>query len=206
MSFDPEPQRFDPDAAPVIAEGIHVYVGTTGTGKTFKALHDLEALHDSTADRGALIVDSVGSPTLREIEQVPDLRTGIERVWGEGDIVRWIPSDEGENDAQADFRRLMKALLAGGNVRVLIDEISFWARNPEMLKLARVWRNANTTLLLTGQHLSADFGQSILSCNPTVYVFRLSAPAGIEFAVRWLRISEEENAALGMGEFIERRF
>lgn len=106
-----------------------------------------------------------------------------------------------------DFSRAMDAAREGGNLRILVDEISFWTRNPKMLKLCRVWRNSNCSVLFTGQHLSGDFGQAILACNPTIYLFRLKSPAGIEFAEKWFEgFDRETNSRLQMGEYVERQF
>lgn len=191
---------------------IFIYLGTTGTGKTYKAVRDLEALHQANG-HGALVIDSAASPTVAHVPRVADLREAILAVWGERKLVRWIPSDEDKKDSQADFTRLMLAARAGGNVSILVDEISFWAKNPEMLKLCRVWRASNVDLLLTGQHVGMDFGQSVLACNPTLYLYRLTAPRSIEFATRWLTdpetgepIEESRVRNLGLGEFLEFRF
>lgn len=202
--LDPESEpQGEQDDAP--SEGIVIYLGTTGTGKTFKALADLKALHASTGDRGALIVDSAATPTVREVRPVATLEEAIQAVWGRGEFVRWIPSDENGQDSVEDFTRLMRAIRSGGNVRVLIDEISFWVRNPEMLKLCRVWRASNATLLFTGQTVGQDFGQGVLGCNPTFHVYKLTAPRSIEFVEKWLQVDPAEIRALELGEHITLR-
>lgn len=184
---------------------VTIYLGTTGTGKTYKALADITALHNKTHDRGCIIVDSAASPTLKAVPKVATLEEALKAAWGRKAMVRWHPSDENGADGDADFTRLMKAARSGGNVRILVDEASFWYRDPQLLKVVRVWRASNATFYFTGQTIGQDFGQGVLGCNPTFYVGKLTAPRAIEFCERWLRIGQDETDSLGLGEFIERR-
>lgn len=197
--------HYDPNNPELIDEGIGFYAGATGTGKTFKAIRDLQGLY-AIEPRGTIVVDTVGTPSLLHVQRVSSLRETIERAFGQNHFVRWHPTTEGGRDKDADFANLMRAGLEGGNVRIMIDEIGFWIRQKNMVELARVWRNSNVTMLFTGQHMSGDFGQVMMSCNPTVNSFRLTAPAGIEFAEKWLRITPEMNSRLGMGDYYERTF
>lgn len=186
-------------------EGIVIYLGTTGTGKTYSAIQQITALHESTADRGCIVVDSAASPTLAHIPRVPSLEVAVKEAWGGRRMVRWIPSDEGEQDSDADFTRLMKAAREGGNIRLLIDEASFWYRNPQLLKLVRVWRASNVTLYFTGQTIGQDFGQGVLGCNPKFYVYRVTAPRTIEFCEQFLHFDRSDLQVLQLGECLEAR-
>lgn len=190
------------------SEGVSVYIGTTGAGKTYRALADLRELH-AKGDRGAIVVDSAGTKTLRELPQALTLEDAIRRAWGPSkELVRWTPLDDPTRkiDSERDFERLMNAARHGGNVRILVDELSFWARCPSMLRLGRIWRASNVTLLFTAQHVGADVGQSLLACNPRLYIFRVTAPRSLEFAEKYLGLDPNTVRAQGLGENIEVSF
>lgn len=185
----------------MIREGLHVYIGTTGTGKTHKAIRDAAALAASRSiegvpphSSGLLVVDSRGANNLRDIPE-HDAKRAIRIVYGQRGIARVVPKD------RADFDSLIIEADKRGGAVILIDEISAWATSVPFINLCRVWRHRRTSLFLTTQKVGRDIEQGVLACDPVLYVFRCTSPATLEWLERWHRLPPERFKALGVGEF-----
>jgi hypothetical protein len=84
---------------------------------------------------------------------------------------------------------------------LVIDECAPWANNKTFHNLCRVWRHRNVTLFITTQKIGRDIEQTILACDPTMYVFRLTNPRSLEWVERWHRIPENELRQLEVGQY-----
>jgi hypothetical protein len=119
-----------------------------------------------------------------------DERVGllVETVWRQGKHVSYIPRDD------EDAGRVFEAVRAGGNVVLLIDEASYWARGvsilPQLLRLSRVNRLVGVDLYLTTQY-PADLNPLLWNVKREVYVFRNGGEAALERLGDELRLDED---------------
>jgi DNA helicase HerA-like ATPase len=177
--------------------GIVFCVGTTGTGKTTLAY---ELAVKSAGERACplIIVDSAGvmraegavkieSPDASQEDET--FKRIVETVWGSGHHVIYEPRDE------ADANRLFEAIRAGGNVVLLIDEASYWARgnsaSPALLRLSRVHRHSGVDIFVTTQY-PADLNPLLWNCKSEVYIFRNPSSASLERLEDECYLTEEE--------------
>jgi DNA helicase HerA-like ATPase len=178
----------------MIPDGLHVYIGTTGSGKTHKAIRDAIELA-GTKRLGVLVIDSRGANNLREIQELRPGKELWEQVWNYGSIRRVVPRDETE------FDEIIRRVDQTGQLILVIDECAPWANNKTFHNLCRVWRHRNVTLFITTQKIGRDIEQTILACDPTMYVFRLTNPRSLEWVERWHRIPENELRQLEVGQY-----
>lgn len=164
--------------------GVNLYIGTTGTGKTFAALEDLRQLKMPRA-----ILDLGGSALLARIPRAVSPKALRE----EG---RWTPETADELEA------ILDGLYKRGNVAVLVDDAAA-LRAPMLGKLCRLWRARNLRLFITTQHVSGDVEQAIMACDPLIHAFRTTSPRSLEWLQKWHRVEPEEVARLGVGEALE---
>lgn len=166
--------------------GISFYIGDTGSGKT--TLAETHAI-EQAARRGVpvVIVDSEGvlgtvdalripAPENREAEDAA-FKTLIETVWKTGAHVSYVPRND------EDAGRLFETVRGGGNVVLLIDEASYWARGvsilPQLLRLSRVNRLVGVDLYLTTQY-PADLNPLLWNVKREVYVFRNGGDSALD--------------------------
>lgn len=193
--------------APFLAqpEGIYIHVGTTGTGKTWLANEEIRATC-AASGKNALIIDSTCASNFEDVPHAENLRDAILQTWGpraEGEAPRVVVYTP-ENDVE--FDALMKACREVGNVVLLVDELSFWTGSSEFKKLCRVWRHSRLHIYVTCQIVAQDLGQYILGCNPTLRIFRLSAPRSIEFMMRWHGLEPDAIRAHPDLHYFEKKF
>lgn len=182
-----------------IEDGIHVYIGTTGTGKTHLAIrHAIELARSKSL--GVLVIDSRGAQNLKEIPLYREGKDLYSDLFNYGKIVRVVPENADE------FDRIMKTLDRVGNAVVLIDEVSEWATNLTFNKLCRVWRHRTISFFITTQKIGRDVEQTVLACDPNIYIFRLTNPRSLEWVERWHRLSEAQIKALQVGQYYRARF
>jgi hypothetical protein len=189
----------------VLSPGLYVYLGTTQMGKTHKAVNDALATQRVTL-QPLLIVDSQGAKNFRDIPHEQTLDRVIERTWGdeeEAPLVVWTPTDEDRDEG--DFEKLMGAVREAGHCILLIDEVSFWASSPRLRTLFRVWAHAEVTLLVTAQNVGMDLSQSLLACNPRLFLFRITGPRSLEWGLKWLGLDPVEVRAFPPYHYIDRR-
>ncbi len=167
--------------------GVNLYIGTTGTGKTFAALEDLRQLQMPRA-----ILDLGGSALLAKIPKAASPKVLRE----EG---RWTPETAEELEA------ILDALYKRGNVAILVDDAAA-LRAPLIGKLCRLWRARNLRLFITTQHVSGDIEQAIMACDPLIHAFRTTSPRSLEWLKKWHELEASEVAQLGMGEALELTF
>lgn len=182
---------------PPVSPGLHVYIGTTGTGKTHKAIRDAITLAGSLR-QGVLVIDSGGAENLREIPEAmnPNVFGGrtIQSVFASGSIIRMVPKGE------ADFGEAIRRVDRYGNCVLFIDECAHWAYHADFLRLCRVWRHRKISLFLTTQKVGRDLEQTVLACDPTLYVFRCTASRTKEYFERWYGLKPDALKALKVGE------
>lgn len=153
-------------------------VGQPGSGKTVLA----RALA-SAAGTPVLIIDSQRVDTFERLPHVAP-REAVRALWpsrGKRRSAVVTPADPGEFDA------LMRAVRAGGDATVLVDEAHHWTRggkSVELMRLLRGARHARASVLLTTQHLSGDVPAEALSCTSLVYVFRCASPRALDVLER----------------------
>jgi hypothetical protein len=85
----------------------------------------------------------------------------------------------------ADVDRMCRAIRAGKDVVLLVDEAHFWlsaqsGSSPQLVALMRATQHARADLILTTHHLTGDVPQSALSCTTEIYAFRNVAPRVLE--------------------------
>jgi len=182
-------------------DGIHVYLGTTGIGKTYKALEDLRGLHRK--GWRCVVIDSARVENFSKLERCETLEAVVRRTWGGGKpcFVAWTPEDTDEFDA------FMQAALETGDVAILVDEVSFWSgKNGTRIlpKLCRVWRHSRVRLLITCQHVGSDLTQTLLACNPRIFIFRCTAPRSLEWVEKWHGIPLAEARAIPDRTYLEK--
>lgn len=189
----------------LVREGLSVYIGTTGTGKTHKALRDALSLA-AVKRQGLLIIDSRGAENLATLELSKINSNWRERLYHEGRIIRIVPETE------SDFEVAIKTVEKNGNCILFIDEVSTWASNPNLQNLCRVWRHRKVSIFLTTQKIGMDIQQGILACDPVLFVFRTTAPTSLEWLEKWHRIPADTLRNLRMpagdkgGEYFELSF
>lgn len=180
-----------------LAVGLHIYIGTTGTGKTHKAIRDClkTAVQNN---QGLLVIDTGGANNLASIPEYT-AEQAIDLV-SRGRIARVVPRDD------IVFDTLIQAVDTTGNLVLFIDEVSSWASNRNLQRIIRVWRHRCLSVYLTSQMVGRDLEQAVQACNPHFYVFRTTAPRTLEFWQKWLNIPIDKIRALGVGEYIEATF
>lgn len=182
------------------AGGIIVALGTTGVGKTYLAKSILDGIYARNSERdetrrGAIVLDSLFADNFIGIDRVDSLPELAKAAWTEKRYVKWTPKDK------LEFRSFSKALFEVGNVDVLVDEIGIWPTDPEFENACRAWRHRKLTLILTGQHVGSDLGQVLLACNPSIHLFKITAPRSIDFMIKYLGQDPEVIRAQGVGEY-----
>jgi hypothetical protein len=173
--------------------GVTLYVGAPGTGKTHAALEDLR-----TWEGERWVMDLGGSKLLESIPKGP---TGAGAGLA-GRFVReqrWTPETPDELDAR------LRLAYRRGNLALLVDDVAALP-SKEVGRLCRLWRPRNIRLLLTTQHVSADVGQVVLACDPTIFAFRTTSPASLDWLWQWHRVTPDELAGLKCGEALELTF
>ena len=154
------------------------YVGIPRAGKTRLAhAHAVEL--SETSGWPVLVVDSQGVGNFNEWPHAASVDDAVLEIWGKRASCAYIPKDGEEVD------QLVRAVLSSGRVVLLVDEAAYWlsssrGRGGALLRLLRAYRHAPAHVLLTTQHLSGDVPQEALSCAPTLYVFRCTAPAVLD--------------------------
>lgn len=184
-------------------EGLHVYIGTTGTGKTHKAIRDALALSQELK-RGLLVIDSRGAENLKEIPSFGVFPGSLQKnlplfdhVYSQGKVARVVPNN------QEEFDLLMKAADRIGNFVIMIDEISSWAANTTFQDLCRVWRHRKISFFLTTQKVGRDVQQTVLACDPTIWAFRVTNPTSLEWFEKYAHVAPETLKGLQVGQFLE---
>jgi len=154
--------------------GVTWCVGVPHCGKTTLAMA-LAFARAAKQGQPCVVVDAGG---VRQFADMPHVvaRSMPQAVWGGGMSVAVTPSDREEADA------IFRAVYAGRDVVLLVDEAHYWmtsssSRQSELLKLMRATQHARIHVYLTTQHLTGDVPQAALSCAPTLYVMRSTAPA-----------------------------
>jgi len=188
----------------ILAPGLYVYLGTTQMGKTYKALADAWATQAATR-QPILIIDSQGARNFKEFPHTKTVEEVVEKVWAENPsdppVVVWTPGDDEEG-----FDSLMDAAREAGHLLLLVDEVSFWASNPKLRTLFRVWAHAEVTLLVTAQNVGTDLAQPLLACNPRLFLFRVTGPRTVDWALRYLDIPPTLARGLPPRHYLDRRF
>lgn len=176
--------------------GVYAYVGAPQHGKTTLAIREMREL---ARDHGLvpLIVDSRGAANFASTPHASSVRAVCELVWGQARETVYTPRDQKDLDA------LLRAVRGAKRCALLIDEISAWKFSGELEALLRTWSHAKTAVLVTSQHVTGDLGQKFLACAPHCRVFRSTAPASIEFWMRWKGIDPDRVRTLKVGEFVE---
>lgn len=191
-----------------VPKGIGVFVGTTGTGKTYLAWKLLKRLR-RRRHIPCLLIDSAGAENFRS---EPHARTLQEVAFQLNDpekgIVYWTPENVLEVDAFIAQLLLLAKQGKGVPIGIMIDEVSFWtveSRSKELRKLCRLWRHVEATLFITSQHVSGDLGQVMLACNPLLFLFQTTSPTSVEWIEKNCRISEELTRSIPLRHWIEVR-
>lgn len=178
-----------------VRPGLHVYIGTTGTGKTHLAASHAIAL--AKAEKKPLvIVDSRGAENLAQIQPVVTVQELRSRLT-HSQVSRFLPSG---NHAEEEFQEVIELIDSCGNCIVLIDEVAQWGYNRSLISLCRVWRHKKVSLFMTTQKIGRDLEQGVLACDPVFYLFRITAPATMEWVEKHHRITPDKLKALQVGQ------
>jgi hypothetical protein len=170
--------------------GIQFYIGATGQGKTSLAQAQAAEL---SAERGVpvVILDPEGLLHYDGAEKFRDVPPGdpfIDAVWERGEHVIYTPRNK--KDADLFFSRVR----AGGDVILIIDECSHYARAPgtskDLLRLCRAHRMQGVDLYFTTQN-PTDLHPSIWNLKHEVYVFHCDSDGAVERLVKELKLPPE---------------
>jgi hypothetical protein len=178
-----------------VKPGVYAYIGAPGTGKTTLARAEWEAVARAQRWPG-IAIDSAATRVLSSLPAAASVNAALEAAYARGSLVRWTPATAEEVET------LARAVRTVGRCALLVDEIAFWGWKGELMRLARTWRHAPTSLHVTGHHVGKDLAQSFLACGPSVRVFRLSAPRSVEFFMRWKGLDPEKVRALPVGKYV----
>lgn len=180
----------------VVSPGLHVYIGTTGTGKTHLACQHAIAL-GSAQRRGVLIIDSRGANNLKGLLPIYQVDKKLEEALSQGKVCRAVPYGREED---LIFDRAMDIIDRRGRLVLFIDEVSKWSHNRMLLSLCSVWRHRDISIFLTTQKVGVDIQQGVLSCDPSLYLFRLTSPTALEWVERWHKLTPDRFKMLQVGQ------
>lgn len=181
-----------PVAGSPVDPGVHVYVGTTRTGKTHLAIQHAFPLARALGV-GLLIIDCRGASNFTSLPVVTNAEAQ-KVVFDRRGVAHVIPR------SKEDFEELMAALDRRGNAVVIVDECATYATSPGLALLIRVWRHRRLSFFFTTQKVGGDIEQSVLACDPVLYLFRVTNPRSLKYAWDEHRIDRERLKALGLGE------
>lgn len=176
------------------------FVGIPRAGKTRLAhAHAVEL--SEQCGWPVLVVDSQGVGNFEAWPRAASVEEVLLEVWGHRRNTAFIPHDA------KDVERIVRAVLTAGRVVLLVDEAAYWlsssrGRGGSLLRLLRAYRHAPCHVLLTTQHLSGDVPQEALSCAPTLYVFRCTAPAVLDRLEREYAAPRDLVAGLPQGQYL----
>ena len=160
-----------------VRPGVHAYIGTTGTGKTYLAIQEAFPLARSLGV-GVLVIDTRGAENWRDMPVVEN-RGAIATVFRARAIAHVIPK------SMEDFEELIRAADQYGNAVLIIDECATFATSPALALLVRVWRHRRVSIFLTTQKVGRDVEQSVLACDPVIRLFRVTNSATLEWAFKY---------------------
>lgn len=173
MSTRAKPRRF---------YGVRWFVGCPQSGKSTLARELASRLHRER--RVPVIV--LDAQSVHNFAELPEckLEDVAATVWKHPRAsVRVVPRDVDEVD------RICRAVSAGGDVVLLVDEAHNWLSaqsgcSGELVRLMRTVQHARADLFLTTQHLTGDVHQGALSCTSELYVFRNTSPRVLQVLER----------------------
>jgi len=195
-------------AAAALAEGLHVYVGAPGTGKTTAMLQDVVTLHQRTGKAGLVVYsgedprehpEASVSRLLRVLDERATLEGALFSAFAARSLVLYRPR------TADDVLGVIRTARSPGRILLGIDDVGVWTHSAKLRQelgdLAATWRHARTSVFLTLQHVGSDLSQRIRSCAPVVRVFRVPASTTLEWAVDAHGLDPERLAALPRGAF-----
>lgn len=177
--------------------GCYWYVGKTQSGKTKKALADLQADVLATG-RPSLIIDPMPAWNFAELPHEPTVEAVLAKLYGEKTHAVFTP------ERDQDVERLMSSLRAVGKVHVLWDECSFhmskWKIGKETTKAVRGWAHARLTFRLVTQR-PGDIHGDAYACDPEVYAFRTEKAGDLKRLEEEFCFDPDELRGLEEGDF-----
>lgn len=181
--------------------GCYWYVGKTQSGKTRKALEDLNADIQATG-RPALILDPMPAWNFRGMEHEPNVEAVVRRLYEEKTHAVYTPESQEEVDA------LMRAIRAGKRVHVLWDEcsfhMSFRAITPDVSRSLRGWAHSELGFRLVTQR-PGDIHGDAYACDPEVYAFRTEKEGDVKRLHEEFGFDPEALKALPQFEFLAKK-
>lgn len=182
-------------------KGLVWYLGIPGSGKTSQAIVDC---WQRTGNRGvpAIMLDPARVAAMRKVHHAGSVSELERRVYREGKHTAITPGSK--DVAEAVFALVLKR----GKCVLLVDESAEFlqasgSRVSALMLLMRRWRHLEVDVLLTTQHLSGDVSQAALSLNPTLCVFRTTAPRSLEVLERDFGLTKSKVLGLEQFEFVE---
>ena len=178
---------------------VRWYVGVPGSGKTTLALHHAAELEDQSG-WPTLALDAEDAP-LGGLDRVRTLEQALDRVWRDGGSCSYSPPTHEHASAVA------RAARAAGQVNLLLDGAHAWITShraqEDFVRLFRSYRHAQVNVLATTHHLSGDVPQVVLSCAPTVYVFRCVSRPVLKLLSDEYDVDADSVRQLELGQFLE---
>ncbi len=180
-----------------MSDGITFVLGCPGSGKTTLAWKIV--CERAAADgKPILVIDPQRVKTFKDIPHAPDVRAVCVALWKEGRHVAYTPN--GEDDFEAVFR----AVRAGRNVHVLVDEARFFMSG-RSIPLAfglftRVYRHALCDVVATSQSYQ-DAGRPLKAVVGEWRIGRMTASGDLEALRVDLTLDPAEIAQLPQFEF-----
>jgi hypothetical protein len=179
------------------------YVGIPRAGKTRLAHAHVVQLAKATG-RPALVIDAQGADNFAAWPHVASLEEALLTVYGLRKSCAWTPTGPSDND---DVAALARAARTAKGAHLLFDEASFWlsssrGRGGDLLRLARVFRHAETSLLFTTQHLSGDVPQEAITCADRLHVFRCTSPRALQVLQTGFNVDASRVRSLPQGRYL----
>jgi hypothetical protein len=157
---------------------IILYMGTTGSGKTYKFTEHLQQedsnviLFDTMADeklaRFGILVDSAADMTVLATKETQSKKFHI-RIQSDDTVI---------------FDHACQLAMKLGNVRIAVDELSMFCNSnympPEFKKLVRLGRHKNAGLMATTQR-PPDIQALIISQCQEMYLFQMHLPNDVRY-------------------------
>jgi hypothetical protein len=159
-----------------MSQGITFVLGCPGSGKTTLA-YKIVRERAAADGKPILAIDPQRVAQLADLPHAESVREACNALWGAGRHVAYTP--EGEEDFDALFR----AVRAGKNVHVLVDEARFFMSGrtvpPGFNLFARVYRHAFCDVVCTSQSYQ-DAGRPVKAVVGEWRVGRMTSPADLE--------------------------
>lgn len=180
-----------------MSDGITFILGCPGSGKSTLA-YQLIRERAERDGKPILVIDPQHVAQFAKIPHATSVREVCVALWGKGQHVAFTP------EGIEDFDRLFKAIRAGKNVHVLVDEARFFMSGrsvpPAFNLFSRVYRHALCDVIATSQSYQ-DAGRPVKAVVGEWRIGRMTSPADLDALKTDLGLDPQEIANLPQFQF-----